>query len=180
MSYIGASREDREKNDYYPTPEYVTEALLSREIFIGTIWQPACGEGHISKVLEENGFYVISSDLIDRGYGKVQDFFKPTSNSVTNIITNPPYKLAKKFVEHSKTKATCKIAMFLKLNFLESISRYEMFQDTEFPLARVYVFSKRVTLSKDGTGPSKGGTVAYAWYVWDRQHIGPPEIHWIK
>jgi len=44
-------------------------ALLSVETFEGSIWEPACGDGAISKVLLAAGFDVVSTDLIDRGFG---------------------------------------------------------------------------------------------------------------
>ena len=60
----------RQKDDFYPTPARGIESLLSVEKFSGPIWEPACGDGAISKVLLSEGYDVISSDLVDRGYGK--------------------------------------------------------------------------------------------------------------
>jgi tRNA G10 N-methylase Trm11 len=82
----------REPFEFYPTPPEATRALLSVERFEGTIWEPACGDGAISKVLEAAGYYVISTDLIDRGYGTGGvDFLKTTEALGRNIVTNPPY-----------------------------------------------------------------------------------------
>ena len=67
---------DREKDDYYSTPVEALESLLNVEKFEGDIFEPCCGEGHISKHLVKEGFNVESSDLMDRGYGK----------SIRNII----------------------------------------------------------------------------------------------
>jgi hypothetical protein len=65
---------------------------LSVEHFEGTIWEPACGDGAISKVLEAAGYDVISTDLIDRGFGQGGvDFLKTTKALGRNIVTNPPY-----------------------------------------------------------------------------------------
>ena len=72
-----------------------------------------------------------------------------------------------------------KIAMFLKTVWLESESRYEMFQDKEFPLKTVYQFSKRVTLYKGGVKMKNSGMIAYAWYVCDKDYVGKPTIEWI-
>lgn len=78
--------------EFYPTPPEATRALLSVEAFEGDIWEPACGDGAISKVLLEAGYEVISTDLIDRGYGTGgHDFLKSTRPLAKNIITNPPY-----------------------------------------------------------------------------------------
>ena len=65
---------------------------MSVERFDGSIWEPACGDGAISKVLAEAGYQVVSTDLIDRGYGAGgQDFLKSDKPLAKNIITNPPY-----------------------------------------------------------------------------------------
>ena len=126
LSIVGSSRNngDREKNDFYPTPKYAVEELLKREKFEGNIWECACGEGDISEVLINHDYDVISSDLIDRGYGTQQDFFNSNIFS-DNIITNPPYKYALEFVVEAKKQSKKKIAMFLKTVFLESEKRKE-------------------------------------------------------
>jgi hypothetical protein len=181
LSIVGSSRNngEREKDDFYPTPAYAVEELLKRELFIGNIWECACGEGDISEVFIKKGFQVHSTDLIDRDYGNQEDFF--VSDYVAdNIVTNPPYKLALEFVLKSKKQSRNKIAMFLKTVWLESDSRYEMFQDKEFPLKTVYQFSKRVSLYKNGVKMKNSGMIAYAWFVWDKDYVGKPTIEWIN
>jgi 2-polyprenyl-3-methyl-5-hydroxy-6-metoxy-1,4-benzoquinol methylase len=70
LAYVGHNAKgDREANDFYPTPESATLALLEKQTFEGDIWECACGDGAISKVLLNKGYKVYSSDLIDRGYG---------------------------------------------------------------------------------------------------------------
>jgi len=181
LSIVGSSRNngEREKDDFYPTPTWAVEELLKREVFTGNIWECACGEGDISEVFIKNGFQVHSTDLIDRGYGKQNDFFE-SDFVADNIVTNPPYKLALEFVLKSKQQSRNKIAMFLKTVWLESDSRYQMFQDKEFPLKTVYQFSKRVTLYKNGEKMKNSGMIAYAWYVWDKNYVGKPTIEWIN
>jgi hypothetical protein len=180
LSIVGSSRVngDREKDDFYPTPEWVTKALLKVEKFDGAIWECACGEGHMSKVFIEYGYETYSTDLVDRGYGKQLDFLN--SNFVCpNIITNPPYSLALEFVNKAKAQSSNKIAMFLKTTFLESESRYEMFQDKNYALKTVYQFSNRVTLYKGGVKMKNSGMISYAWFVWERGYKGEPTIKWI-
>jgi hypothetical protein len=176
QSIVGYSN-TRSKYDFYTTPPYATEALLSVEKFEGNIWEPSCGNGAISKVLEFHNFSVISSDLIDRGYGIVNKDFLLENNIVDNIITNPPYSLAQKFVEHSLELAKYKIAFLLKLVFLEGERRKLMFQST--PLARIHVFSKRVTQLKDDLPQNNSGMMCFAWFVWDKAYFGKPTIDWI-
>lgn len=185
LSIVGASRRngDREKNDFYPTPAYAVEALLEKEVFEGVVWEPACGDGAISEVLRRHGIETISTDLIDRGYGLGEVDFLKTNNNADNIITNPPFVLAQKFIEHSKKCANKKIAMFLKTTFLEGAGRYPMFKDKSFPLARMYQFCKRVNLYKgcEERDRSKisSGMIAFAWFVWDKSHKGQATIDWI-
>lgn len=164
----------REQDDFYRTPAYATEALLQREIFNGTIWEPACGDGAISRLLPA---CPLSTDLIDRGYGKPGIDFLTTLRRVNHVVTNPPYKLAQAFVEHALECADRKVAMLLKLNFLEGIRRYGFFQRT--PLRTVYVFSKRLSFDKGDEKSGGKGLLAYAWFVWEQQYRGKPQVEWI-
>jgi hypothetical protein len=181
LSIVGSSRAngEREKDDFYPTPTWATEALLEVEKFEGSVWECACGDGAMSKVIESFGHKTISTDLIDRGYGKQEDFLS-SERIVDNIITNPPYKHALDFILKAKQSSNKKIAMFLKTVFLESEGRYEMFQDQDFALKTVYQFSNRVTVYKDGVKMKNSGMIAYAWFVWEKGYKGKPTIEWIK
>lgn len=180
---------EREANDYYATEPKAVEELLKVENFKHDIWECACGEGHISKVLIEHGYDVYSTDLYDRGYkGQVTtlDFLEKSGGVEVpmDIVTNPPYKFAKEFVETAleKVQEGCKIAMLLKLTFLESKKRRELF-DTH-PPKFIYVFSSRVQCAKNGDFDTyKKGTgtaIAYAWYVWEKGFKGEPVVRWIN
>lgn len=174
------SRTEREINDFYATPPEAVVKLLERESFDPYIWEPACGAGHISKVLEEYGYTVYSSDLVDRGYGKGGiDFLATTDGWRGSIITNPPYSLAKEFVEKALeiVPAGNKVAMLLKLTFLEGIQRREMFK--KYPPHKVYVFSHRINCGKNGNFNGTQSAVAYAWFVWTAGFNGNPIIDWI-
>lgn len=164
---------DAEPNDYYATEPRAVEMLLAKESFSELIWEPACGEGHISKVLEAHGHSVISTDLIDRGYGLGgKDFLKESGVFHGDIITNPPYKHAKAFVEKALDTVApgYKVAMFLKLTFLEGQARRELF-NTRPPQA-VYVSSGRLQCGKNGKFVGHSA-VAYAWFVWRRGYPRP-------
>jgi len=94
FSTLGSSNhalEDREAFDYYATDPKAVEMLLKLEQFAPVIWEPACGEGHISKVLQANGYEVISTDLVYRGFGDPEplDFLTETLEGFEgDIITN--------------------------------------------------------------------------------------------
>ena len=93
MQMVGHNlNNDRNKNDFYPTPPEATLALLNKQKFEGNIWECACGDGAISKILIDEGYDVYSSDLIDRNYGDVGLDFLESNKKYDNIITNPPFK----------------------------------------------------------------------------------------
>lgn len=133
---LGASNHtaaDRQSEDYYATEPKATEWLCKLEQFEGRILEPSCGEGHMSRVLEAAGYNVVSRDLVDRGYGKVADFLAIDNLAWDgNIVTNPPYKFAHQFVEKALSiiPEGKKVAMFLKLTFLEGKARRALFRST--------------------------------------------------
>ena len=177
QSIVGTSK-GRNWHDFYPTPRAATEALLGVEKFDGEIWECACGDGAISKVLAEHGYTVKSSDLINRGYGEtpVDFLLMPRENVTDNIVTNPPYGLAEEFVRTALGASRRKVAMLCKLAFLEGERRKRMFETT--PLARVHVFSKRITMTRNGDEMPNGGMIAFAWFVWEHGYEGRPTIGW--
>ena len=170
----------RDPYDFYVTPREAILPLLEKETFGKTIWEPCCGNGAISEVLEAAGYDVYSSDLIDRGYGDVADFLVPaTQHIVDSVVTNPPFNRAEEFIRKALECTRFKVAMLLRLKFLESMQRRPLFQET--PLKHVYVFSDRVTMYP-GDEPNRGngsGFEAYAWYVWEQGYEGTPQIDWI-
>lgn len=173
---------ERQKHDYYATDPKATELLLEQETFNKNIWECACGEGHIANVLKQHGYNVYSTDLIDRGYqDKLVDFLMNKEKFDGDIITNPPYKYAREFVENAMELIPNgnKVAMFLKLTFLESKNRKELFK--KYPPKVVYVSSSRLQCAKNGEFEKYGQTaVAYAWYVWEKGFKGDPIIKWIN
>lgn len=186
---LGASNhveDERQEHDFYATDPVAMELLLAEETFAPVIWEPACGLGHLSKILEAHNYRVLSTDLYPRGYGHPEptDFLKthPT-NFPGDIITNPPYKYAQVFIEHALdiVRDGGKVAMFLKVQFLEGKARKKLFLSQ--PPRTVYVFSSRVNCAKNGDfdeANKKSPAVAYAWFVWEKGFKGDPSIKWIN
>jgi hypothetical protein len=169
---------DLEGPDFYPTPAWATWALVEQESFEGTIWEPACGDGSMSQVLATTGCEIISTDLYDRGFGVAGEDFLTSGRVADNIVTNPPYNSAEAFVDKGLQSATRKVALLLRLAFLEGGNRYRtIFRDR--PPARVWVFSERITFYPKGMVQKGSGTTAYAWFVWDKASAGSPELRWI-
>ena len=181
---LGASSHsdhEREAHDYYATEPDTIDALFEVENFEGEVWECACGEGHLSKRIEELGKKVMSTDLVDRGYGiGGVDFLTTDIKGINNIVSNPPYKFSQQFVETAieKVNENGKVAMFLKLIFLEGQKRQKMFK--KFPPKYVYVFSKRKKCALNGEFEKTGSSAAaYAWFVWYKGFEGDPIIKWI-
>ena len=185
------AKEDREKYDYYATEPKATEELLKLENFSHYIWEPAAGEGHIAEVLKSHNYDVVTNDIIERNYpldGEM-DFFNVTKENMSNtvprdIITNPPYKYAKEFVEHALDISMngTKVAMFLKIQFLASKSRGELFE--KYPPKTIWVSRSRLQCAKNGDFDTyKKGTstaIAYAWFVWVKGFKGKPTVGWFN
>lgn len=193
---LGASNhvtEDREENDYYATDPIVVNQLLEVEKFNNNIYECAVGGGHIASVLYDLGYNVVTSDIIDRGYRGtiIRDFltYEFSSNFKGDIITNPPYKYAKEFVEKSLSiiNEGNRVAMFLKLSFLEGQKRGIMFK--KYPPKYVYVFSKRAKCGKNGKFESYNekkkkivkyfSATAYAWFIWEKGSTSETIVRWI-
>ena len=179
---IGASSHsssEREEYDYYATDPIAAKLLLQLESF-NNILEPACGQGHLSKVFKEFGLKVKSTDLIYRGYGQQKDFFKYKKWN-GDIITNPPYKYAREFVEHSLNivPPKSKVVMFLKLSFLETKRRKKLFK--KYPPKTVYVSSSRIICAKNGDFKTfDKSAIAYAWFVWEKGYKGKTTIKWFN
>ncbi|MBQ0124739.1 MAG: NAD(P)-dependent oxidoreductase [Clostridiales bacterium] len=175
--------EERESNDYYATEPKALELLLDIENFSNNVWECACGEGHLSKVLEARGYNVRSSDLCDRGFGESDiDFLKQTEKFDGDIITNPPYKYGREFVEKALELIPNghRAAFFLKIQFLEGKARRKLF-DT-MPPRKIYVSSGRLHCAMNGDFEkySKFNAVSYAWFIWEKGYKGTPEIRWFN
>lgn len=172
---------NRQENDFYTTPPHCTRALLDAEGFPGPIWEPACGNGAMSKVLIEYGYDVISTDLIDRGYGiGGMDFLRFKSQAARSVITNPPFKIADEFVLHAIECGYEKIAIFQRSSWTEGRARYEALWKP-YPPIRIWQFSGRQTLwrADDPNPRSTGGAIAFSWYIWERGFQGAPSYGWL-
>jgi hypothetical protein len=176
----------REKDDFYATPPLAVRELLNLEVFNHNIWEPCCGMNHITNVLRENLYNVRTSDIIDRandGTVELMDFLKTEEKWSGDIITNPPFKLATEFVYKclDVLETGNKLAMFLKLTFLETSKRKKLFE--KYPPKTVYVSSNRLGCSQTGEFNKNGNTssaVAYCWFIWEKGYKGETILKWFN
>lgn len=177
----------RADEDFYVEPAWSVEALLDAESFIGDVYDPACGTGNIVDVCRARGLDTWGSDLVDRANGRFGpgglDFLTISLSSgrkklAGSIICNPPFKNAENFIRRGIEVTDRKVAMLVRLAFLEGQKRRAMFE--ALPLSRVLVFSRRVSMPPGGLGiEAKGGSVAFCWIVFEHGHRGPATIGWL-
>lgn len=199
---MGSRVEPPDSLDYFPTPPWATRALVEKVLpKLGRrsdaarrqAWEPACGEGHIAGVLEEYFATVIASDIFDYSvdgkmppaWWRALDFLDPTAGEdgtpvVDWIITNPPFSdKAEAFVLRAIDLAKVGVAMFFRLQWLETVGRYERIFAAH-PPAVIAQFAERVPLHKGAWKPDGSTATAYLWIVWlkgrDSRHT---EFVWI-
>lgn len=190
---LGASNHTdrpRQEHDYYATEPVAIDMLEQTGFFdksMQRIWEPACGGGHLAQAMQDKGYEVYATDLYDRGY-KNQDAYNVdflNSNfippeSIDAIVTNPPYKYAQEFIEKALRLGVNKVAMFLKLTFLEGQRRQALFKAT--PPHYVAVCVNRVQCAYNGDPEmfKQSSAACYAWFIWEQGYQGNPEILWIE
>ena len=172
----------RDELDFYVEPPWTAERLFAVERFDGIVWDPACGGGNITTAAARAGLKTSASDIADRGYGRRLDFLTATER-FPNVVSNPPYGIAERFVAHALTIVEQKVAMILPITWLAGAKRAAWLSGT--PLRRVWILCPRPSMPPGaaiaaGTRVG-GGTKDFAWYVWDCawKEYQPPEIRWL-
>ena len=179
--------EARDAPDDFPTPPWATRALLEHVLGRGTPHQrktclePACGAGHMARVLAEYFGVVAKSDAYDYGYGQIRDFLIDPFElrSVDWVITNPPFRLSEEFVLRALTIAKEGVAILARTMFLESVGRYRnLFQHT--PPTKFAQFTERVPMLRGRLDRKATTATGYAWLVWEiNAPSAMPQLMWI-
>lgn len=179
--------EPRDSLDFFPTPPWATRALCERICTAGmSVWEPACGAGHMARPLAEYFRTVVSTDIANYGFGTVCDFLAPLDDFVIGrpscpvnwIITNPPFNLAAEFAEKANFIAENGVAMMVRSAFLEGKRRYrDLF--SLYPPATILQFVERVPMVKGRLDKSATTATAYCWVVWRRNHRSTTSFQWI-
>ena len=189
---LGASnhtKQEREMRDYYATDPIAAEWLLKIEDFDTAvpIWECCAGECHLADVFTRNGYRVWASDIVKRRSDVDEwNFLGPANNHRWNghIVTNPPYSLAYEIIVRalSLVRDGRKVAMFLKVTFLEGKERRKLFE--VYPPKTIWVSSSRIQCAKNGEfarmKAGGGSAVAYAWFVWEKGYKGDTIVKWFN
>lgn len=186
---------ERREGDLYPTPPENLDCLMSYLNFEElAVWEPACGEGHLSKRMLDFGMPVVSSDIYHRGYGSGGfDFLglrclpravtdvSEDMNRRSAIITNPPYfdDMPEQFIRHALKLTHVRgglVAMFLRNEYdMASTGRVDLFEGHPAYAMKICV-TKRPRWIEGTKGSPRHN---YAWYVWDWKHGGRATVHYI-
>jgi len=169
------SQRHEKKNslDYFPTPPWATRALFHSVIlpmgiihYNNRVLEPACGGGHMVKVLQEYFDKVESCDIADYGQDRIADFLsKDVEEEYDFIITNPPFNLAEEFALKALPMARKLVAIFARTQFMEGIGRYErLFKPN--PPTIIAQFCERVPIVKGRLSATASTATSYAWFLW--------------
>lgn len=179
--------EAKDSPDDFPTPPWATRALIEhvlddkRALGVQACLEPACGAGHMARVLKEYFGRVNSSDAYDYGYGQVRDFLAhPVElHSVDWVITNPPFRLGEEFVDRALKIARVGVAILARTVFIESVGRYRnIFERT--PPTKFAQFAERVPMVKGRLDRNATTATGYAWLVWEKRQTGAvPRLMWV-
>lgn len=178
--------EPKDSPDDFPTPPWATRGLVEHiiegksELAKMTCLEPACGAGHMAKVLKEYFMEVRSADAYSYGYGPVRDFLKfpYEADAVDWVITNPPFRLAEEFVLRSLRVAKRGVAILARTVFIESIGRFEgIFAHT--PPTTFAQFVERVPMVKGRLDAKATTATGYAWLVWEKNSKSNSNLAWV-
>lgn len=151
----------RNKDDFYPTPDWVIDILLDNHTFEGDIWECACGDGAISEALLDRGYNVKSTDLVFRGYGKGRVDFLMEHEPYENIVTNPPFNLSYEFMEHCAQLYTRSFALLLPIRYLTGKKRCNFYKQN--PPSKIIIIPTKVDFMDIGNP-----MMEFAWFIWEK------------
>ena len=143
---------------------------MSIERLPRSIADPCVGTGAILDVLKEAGHIVHGADVMDYGWPwtVIRDYLaEPVLMNGVAIVTNPPFRLAEKFIRKAITDKCHFHAWLLRTNFLESVSRLALWR--EHPPSRIWISSRRLPMMHrhQWNGPEASSNISYMWLVFD-------------
>src|SRR5262245_10854002 len=91
----------RDYADWYVEPEWVSARLFDVESFTGAIHDPAAGLGRIVHAARAHGYCTTGADIVSRNAESATADFLETAGPLDNVVTNPPFALARQFATHA-------------------------------------------------------------------------------
>lgn len=164
--------------DFYPTPPWAARAgaelVLQLDPRARTVWEPACGAGHMAHGLRDYFPTVHMSDIGRYDGNQVIDFLGLAAErpAVDWIITNPPFNQAEAFIRLAWERARRGVAMLMRAAGLETQGRHRLLTD-DCPLTVFAPFSERVPMHKGRWEPDGTTAAFYAWFIWLKPALRP-------
>jgi hypothetical protein len=157
-------------DDLYETPACATRALIRTGVLDNFHWifEPAAGRGAISRELKARGWNVFAHDLIayDGADSEVCagfNFFEaPGVYRTDAIVTNPPFRLADRFIRKG-LELGVPVIVLLRLMALEGAKRSDIMAHCR----HVYIGIERLPMMhREGwTGPRlESAAMPFAWF----------------
>lgn len=184
-----APEEKRRDDDFYPTgqPEAI-RSLLARDgdriRSLGSVWEPAVGDGALAREIEAQGVPVIGSDIVDRGWPGMwqSSFYDEQRSHAPAIITNPPYCEINARDGHGRwLRHTLEIpgwqycALLLSWDWPAARTNgLGALLDTQ-PFSYCYLLRWKLDFTGEGSPPQRN-----AWFVWDKSWQGEPAFRWLN
>ncbi len=171
----------RRVEDFYPTPPWMTRALMNRlpNLKSMMVFEPCCGDGAIVRELTTAN--VIMNDIVERG-GLIPDFLLDATkrdswnafkrfNPFDLVITNPPFEYAMAIAQHGLEFAERGLILLLRLSWLEPTEERGPWL-AEHPPERLIVMPRH-----DFRGNGSTDSVTSAWMIWSKgQPLGAQRI----
>lgn len=173
----------RHPDDWYAEPVWCSARLFEVGQFFGAIHDPACGFGRIVESARAAGYEAFGTDKCARpGNWPIRDFLEAGEVLAPNIVSNPPFGIAERFVSRAIDLSARKTAMLLPANWVQGDTRSRWLETT--PLLKVLFITPRPSMPpgpviEAGVAPGNG-TTDYAWFIWQRDYDGKPEIGWLR
>lgn len=150
--------EPHDSLDYFPTQPWATRAAceflsseLGQDLSWQTVWEPACGEMFMARPLGEYFAGVVASDVhrYSNDHG-ICDFLTEGAPYCWPewIFTNPPFKMAQRFIELARQRAKRGVVMFVRGSFTEGDARYNALFTPDNRPSYVVTYCERVVLLK--------------------------------
>lgn len=163
---------ERVERDFYPTPIEAVRPLIPHLPEKGAFTEPCAGDGRLIGWLANDYFRCVSSyDIapMAEDIGK-QDALTFKPKFVGNcFITNPPWdrKILHPLIEHLTTMAPCWLLFDADWAHTKQSAQY-------MPWLAKIVSVGRVKWIEDSKMTGKDNC---AWYLFDRNHVGPTEFY---
>lgn len=174
-SIANGTSKDRDRLDFYETPQGFTREMLRRQHFGNKIWEPAAGAGAISDVLRKQGYEVLATDISPRNRRvRKSDFFEVAHRGF-DIVTNPPFKLMTPFIVRGFELCRRKMAVVMPISGLNSSGRFEAIW-SKFPVSHIYLAGRYQHVKSERGLISSQYT--HIWVIFDKKHRGPTRFEW--